>query len=282
MTSYPGENPAGPQDDRPDGSADDAGADNAPDAGPADGAADDTEPTQPVGYWERLAAEQAREQGQQGHPGPYASPSGAVFNPTSAQPSSGSEPGSTRPYEQSPYGQQPPQGQPPQGQPTYGQPPYGQPPYGQPPYGQAPYGQAPGQPSYGHPPYGQPSYGQPPPGGQSGPPSGGPTYPPYAAFTPPRPDHPQATLSLILGIVGLVGGFMCGLGLVLSPFAWALGRNAVKEIRASQGRLGGESTARAGMITGIVGSVFLALAILALIGFAVLVAVSETTTGSNV
>ena len=80
----------------------------------------------------------------------------------------------------------------------------------------------------------------PPPGGQSGMPPA-PGYPPYA-FPPPRPDHPQSNLALILGIVGLVAGFLCGLGFVVSPFAWALGRNAVKEIQASQGRLGGEGT----------------------------------------
>ena len=161
----------------------------------------------------------------------------------------------------------------PYGQPGYGQqPPYAQPSYGQPPYGQPPYGQQPGQPAYGYPP----------PAGQSAPPGGPPLYPPYAAFTPPRPDHPQSTLSLILGIVGLVLGFGCGLGFLASPFAWALGRNALKEIQASRGQLGGESTARAGMITGIVGSVLLALGVLVLIGFAILVAVAGTTSSSNV
>ena len=136
-----------------------------------------------------------------------------------------------------------------------------------------------GQPAFGQPAYGQPSYGYPPPGGQSGQP--GSPYPPYAAFQAPRPDHPQSNTSLILGIVGLVGGFLCGLGFVLSPFAWALGRNAVKEIQASQGRLGGEGSARAGMITGIIGTVLLGIGVLLLIGFAVLIAVGGSTS-SNV
>ncbi len=177
-----------------------------------------------------------------------------MFNPTSAQPSSGwSQPGEqnpTRPYEQSPYGQAP-----------YGQPSYGQPSYGAP---------APG-----------PAYGYPPPGGQSGMPPA-PGYPPYAAFAPPRPDHPQSNLALILGIVGLVTGFLCGLGFVLSPFAWGLGRNAVKEIQASQGRLGGEGPAKAGMITGIIGTVFLAIGVLLLIGFAVLVVIGAASSGTSV
>jgi hypothetical protein len=241
MTTYPGENPEPPE-----------GQPEAGDSGSASDPAPETEPTQPVGYWERQAAEQASEQ--QGHPESYTSPSGAVFNPTSAQPSSGWEQGGTRPYEQAPYGQQHP----------------GQQPYGQPTY----------QPTYGQPAYGQPSYGYPPPGGQSGQP--GSPYPPYAAFSAPRPDHPQANLSLILGIVGIIGGFMCGIGFVLSPFAWALGRNAGKEIQASQGRLGGEGSAKAGMITGIVGTVLLGIGVLLLIGVAVLIAIGGTSSGGSI
>ena len=63
---------------------------------------------------------------------------------------------------------------------------------------------------------------------------------------------------MVLGIVGLVVGFLaCGVGFLAAPFAWALGRNALKEIRASQGRLGGEGTAQAGMVMGIIGTVLL-------------------------
>ena len=84
--------------------------------------------------------------------------------------------------------------------------------------------------------------------------------PPYGGFAAPPPDHPQSTLALVLGLVGVVGAFIfCGVPLVVSPFAWALGHNALKEIRASQGRLGGESQARAGMILGIIGTVLLIL-----------------------
>jgi hypothetical protein len=213
MSTYPGEDPQ-----QPSGPP----ADQQPGAGEGE-----TEPTQPVGYWERQAAEQA------GQP-----------NPPSAQPNPPTQPYQQNPYPQPPYGQQ-----------TYGQ---------QPGYGQ--------QPHYGQ----QPGYGYPPAGGQPG-------YPPYGAFTPALPNHPQATTAMVLGIVGLAGGLLlCGIGLLASPFAWALGRNALKEIRASHGRLGGESTARAGMVMGIIGSVLLVLAIVALIGLAILVAVSDTSSGSNV
>ena len=243
MSTYPGENPQQPEGEQP---ADQQPTDQTDQPDP--GVPPETEPTQPVGYWERQAAEQS---------------GGPVFNPTTAQPTQGWEQGATRPYEQGPYGQPGQQGQ-------QGQSPYGQPGYGQPAYGQQPYGQPTGQQ--------QPGYGYPPPTAQPG---GHPGYPPYA-FAPPRPDHPQATLSMVLGICGLVFGFGCGLGFLASPFAWALGRNAVKEIRASQGQLGGEGTAKAGMITGIVGTVLLVLGVLALIGFVVLVALTGTSSGSSI
>jgi hypothetical protein len=237
MSTYPGEDP---QHQQPAGQQPDS---QEPDGGDLD---DGTELTQPVGYWERQAAEQARQQTQQGDPDPSAAQGGAVFNPTTA------------PYEQT----------------SYGQPPYT--PYAQQPYGQPYYG----QPTYGPPP----PYGYPPPP-HAGPPVGPhPGFGPYGAFSPARSNHPQATLSMVLGIAGLVFGFLaCGIGFLAAPFAWALGRNALTEIRASQGRLGGEGTAKAGMVMGIIGTVLLALVLLGLVIAAILVAVSEnSTTGSSI
>lgn len=227
MSTYPGDDPQTPEGQQP---TDDAHHDR-----PDDTSA--TEPTQPVGHWERQA---------QPYPTtPYPQGSGAVFNPTSSQPAPG--------YGQNPYGAP--------GQPTYGQ-------AGSPP---------PGQPA----PYGAPQPGGTPPGWQGG---WQPGQLPYNAYAAPRPDHPQSTLALVLGLVGLIGAFIfCGLPLVVSPFAWALGRNALKEIQASQGQLGGESQARTGMVLGIIGTVLAIIALLALIGFIALAAVSEpTTTGSSV
>jgi hypothetical protein len=121
---------------------------------------------------------------------------------------------------------QPPQ---PSGEPTqppYGQPQYGQPQYGQPESPQAPYGQ-------------QPGYGQPP---------GYPTQ--YA------PDHPKATLSLVLGILGIV---ICGL---VAPFAWRIGKRTRDEIDASNGQLGGRGSAQAGYVLGLIGTILLGLGLL--------------------
>jgi hypothetical protein len=257
MSTYPGEDPQRPNNQHQE-----------PEQGPT-GDESTGDETQPVGYWERQAAEQAREQRQQGDP--YAA-GGPVFNPTSAQPSPGhGSPG------QPPY-------QPPAGQPPYGQPPYGQPPYGQPPYGQPPYGQpTQGQPPYGQVPYSQPAYGPGQGYGYPPPPAGQPGYPPYAAFHAPGQQQSQATLSMVLGIIGLVGAvLLCGVGLLVSPFAWALGHNALKEIRASGGRLAGESQARTGQVTGIIGTVLLVLAVLGIVVLAIVLAAGGTTSGSSI
>ena len=98
------------------------------------------------------------------------------------------------------------------------------------------------------------SYDAPPP-----PPPGGWGYgapPPYGM--PPR-DHPKAQTAMILGILGLV---CCG---VLAIPAYVIGNNAVREIDASGGQLGGRGMANAGKIMGIIGMAFLALTVLYLI-----------------
>ena len=86
------------------------------------------------------------------------------------------------------------------------------------------------------------SYPPPPPGG-------------YGYEQPPQ-DHPRATMSMILGILGLV---ICG---VIAPFAWRIGKRTMDEIDASGGHLGGRGMAQAGYIMGIIGTVFLALGVL--------------------
>ena len=117
--------------------------------------------------------------------------------------------------------------------PQHPQQPYGQQPYGQPPQSQQPYG----QPAYGQPGYGQPPYGRPP-----------------MAYAP---DHPKATTSLVLGILGMV---VCGL---IAPFAWRIGKRTLDEIDGSHGQLGGRGTAQAGYVLGIIGTVVLLLGLLA-------------------
>jgi hypothetical protein len=177
--------------------------------------------------------------------------------PTAAQPTAGQQgpgqeghgyPG----YEHTqPYGQ----GQPYGAGPAYtygGQQPYGydptRPPQGydpnQPPYsygGQQPYGYDPHQAAYA---YGQPPFQQ----------------QPYYYPGAPRPEHPGAVPSLVIGLVALVGGLVCaGLPLVLGPWAWVKGKRTMDEIDASGGHLGGRGQAQAGMVCGIFATGFLAL-----------------------
>lgn len=123
-----------------------------------------------------------------------------------------------------------------------------------PPPAQPGYGQPAGQPDYRGQPYGQPGYGGPP-----GP--GYPAYPPQPGYYPPAvPNHPKAMLALVLGLVSVVGGMMfCGLPLLVSPFAWVTGHRVLNQIRASRGQLAGESSAQAGMVLGIIGTVLLVI-----------------------
>ena len=72
---------------------------------------------------------------------------------------------------------------------------------------------------------------------------------------PPASDHPQAVLAFVLGIMS-VAGLM-----VLGPVAWVVGRNVVRDIDAEPGVYRNRGVALAGMIMGIVGTAFLALAI---------------------
>ena len=142
-----------------------------------------------------------------------------------------------------------------------------------------PYG-APQQPPYGQQPPQQPPYGQQPPPQQQ---------PPYGYSQPYQqapPKHPSATTSMVLGIIGLAGILTCGgVTLVLSPFAWAIGSKAVKEIDAAPpGTVGGRDEANGGRIMGIIGTILLILgivAVIAIIGLVVAVDSSTSTTYDN-
>ncbi len=120
----------------------------------------------------------------------------------------------------------------------------------------SPYPQ-PGHPQQGYGPQGYqgPGYGQPPAG------------PPGYAYGAPvaGQQHPSATTAMVLGIIGLAGIMFCGgITLVLSPFAWAIGRKAVREIDATPGQYAGRDQARGGQIMGIIGTVLLVLGIIAI------------------
>ena len=82
------------------------------------------------------------------------------------------------------------------------------------------------------------------------------------------PNAPGAVVSLVLGIVGIV---VCG---IAAPFAWAQGRKAEQAIAgAPPGAYSGKGMATAGKILGIIGTVLLAIGVVALI---VLIAVGAS------
>jgi len=82
--------------------------------------------------------------------------------------------------------------------------------------------------------------------------------------------HPQATLALVLGILGTVLGLGCIVCGLVGIGGIVLGRRVKNDIDADPGRYSGRSQAIAGMITGIVGvsitvlaTIFIVLAIVA-------------------
>ena len=78
------------------------------------------------------------------------------------------------------------------------------------------------------------------------------------------PEDSQATLSLVLGILGLV---LCN---ILAPFAWAIGNTEVNAIDAGRRNPSNRGMAQAGKILGIIGTVFLIIGVVALVVFLVI------------
>jgi hypothetical protein len=106
------------------------------------------------------------------------------------------------------------------------------------------------------------------------------------ASQPPAPFRAasgNATLALVLGILGLVGGLgscCCCLFVLLAicaPIAWVLGHRELTAIREGRSPAAGEGAARAGMICGMVGSGILALYLLGVLIYVALVGFGAAT-----
>src|SRR5215203_5920146 len=88
-----------------------------------------------------------------------------------------------------------------------------------------------------------------------------PYQPAFGAVTPygavpevtPTEQHPQATLALILGILGTVLGMTCVVGGLVGIAGIVVGRRVRKEIDAQPTRYNGRSQAVGGIVTGIIG-----------------------------
>ncbi|MFC9964652.1 DUF4190 domain-containing protein [Nocardia ignorata] len=92
--------------------------------------------------------------------------------------------------------------------------------------------------------------------------------PPQGYYRPP--DHPESTLVLVLGVIGVS---FCGL---TAPFAWLKAKSALAEIDASNGTIGGRSQVYAGYIMGIIGSAMLGIVLLFLVLAVVLMVIGAS------
>lgn len=72
------------------------------------------------------------------------------------------------------------------------------------------------------------------------------------------PEHPNATTSLVLGIIGLFFP-------IVSPFAWYLGGRGRRDMREQPGRYRESSSLTAGWVMGIIGSLLLMLGVLMMV-----------------
>lgn len=115
-----------------------------------------------------------------------------------------------------------------------------------------------------------PGYGSPTPG-YGGPPPGYGGYP----GGPAGVEHPQGTIVLVLGILGLV---MCQ---ILGPVAWVMGNRAMAEIDAAPGRYSNRGAVNAGRICGIVGTVLLGVTAVLFIVYIVVIVVVIGTSGTS-
>ena len=79
-------------------------------------------------------------------------------------------------------------------------------------------------------------------------------------------DHPNATISLVLGLIGL---FFFQL---LSPVAWYLAAKGKREMAAAPGRWRNSGTLTAGLVLGIIGTVLMSLVVFGVLMFVVLIA----------
>jgi hypothetical protein len=86
---------------------------------------------------------------------------------------------------------------------------------------------------------------------------------PMEAQASPPTAHRRAVTALVCGVLSLV---LCGIFTGIP--AILLGRSALRDIAASNGRIGGRGMARAGLITGIIGTALWLLGLIFVVLFA--------------
>lgn len=80
--------------------------------------------------------------------------------------------------------------------------------------------------------------------------------PPPPPMAPAATSSSKATTALVLGILGFLCCQLC------APFAWYIGKKEVQAIKDGTSPAGGQGTAMAGMILGIIGTIFLVLGVI--------------------
>ncbi|HEX7136057.1 MAG TPA: hypothetical protein VF228_25985 [Iamia sp.] len=109
-----------------------------------------------------------------------------------------------------------------------------------------------------------------PPGGY-----GGYQQPGYGGGYGGQVEHPQGTMVLVLGILGIVA---CQL---VAPFAWVMGNRALEEIDRDPLRYSNRSNVNVGRILGMVGTILLGvtlvLVVLVIVLNVVLIGASSST-----
>lgn len=92
---------------------------------------------------------------------------------------------------------------------------------------------------------------------------------PYAFSEASLPEHPSATTTLVLGILGIVGLWPLGL------IAWVVGAKAKREMRTNPGRWRPSGSLTAGVVLGVITTALMALMMLAILFFVFLFAVAS-------
>ena len=109
----------------------------------------------------------------------------------------------------------------------------------------------------------------------SSPPPPPPVYgSPYGGFG--GREHPQGTTILVMGILSLVIGFACGIGLLLGPVAWVMGNNAIAEIDQNPPAYTNRGSVQAGRICGIVSSALIILTVVATVVAVIVLAATRS------
>ena len=89
------------------------------------------------------------------------------------------------------------------------------------------------------------------------------------------PNDSQATLALVLGIISVVCCYLLG------PVALFIGNSSRQRIQASGGTIGGGGMATAGFILGIIGTVFLVLAAIGVVFYAIIIGAAIQNSSSS-